>query len=269
MRHATFRFMRALACVAMLGAGLAGGLAHAAGYPEKTIRLIVPVAAGGTTDLLARLLGAKLSATLGQPVVVENRAGANGNIGMEATANAEPDGYTLLFGTSNLATNPALYPKLPFDPLKAFAPVSLFGSVTNVLVVNPSLPVRSIQELVAYAKANPTALSHGSNGSGLHQPSVGRGAEGAHRIQMVHVPYKGGAPAMVDLLGGQVSMIFDQIPVVLPYIKSGRVRPLGVTAGKRSVAAPDIPTIAEQGLPATMSASGSACWRRRARPGRW
>lgn len=249
MKHIHGKCLNAMVCAILAAATcLAMTLADAADYPDKLIKLTVPVTPGGTTDLLARTLAERLTRSLGQTVVVENRPGANGNIGMDFVAHAAPDGYNLLLGTSNLATNQALYPKLSFDPLKDFAPVSLYASVGNVLVIDPALPIKSLKELIAYANAHPGELTHASNGSGSTSHLSAELIKSRTGINMTHVPYKGGAPAMTALIGGHTSMLFDQIPVVLSYIKSGKVRPLGVTSNSRSPVAPDIPTIQEQGL---------------------
>jgi len=214
-------------------------------YPTKPIRLIVPFAAGGTTSILARLLADRMSQSIGQPIVVDNRPGAGGNVGMDLVAKAEPDGYTILMGPIGLAINPALYSKMPFDPLKDLAPIGLYGGVPNLLVVNPSVPATNLAEFIAYAKSNPGKLNYASNGNGTSSHLAAEMLKSAAGLNIVHVPYKGGAPAMQDLIGGQVTMLFDQMPAVLPQVKSGRVRVLGVSSIKHSAAAPDIPPIAD------------------------
>ena len=245
--HAVPRLTRRQA-TAWAGASLAllaGAASAQSSYPNKPIRLVVPFATGGTTTILARLLADRMGQALGQPVVVDNRPGAGGNVGMDMVAKAEPDGTTILMGPIGLAINPALYSKMPFDPLKDLAPIGLYGGVPNLLVVHPGLPVGSVQELVAYAKANPGKLNYASNGNGTSSHLAAEMLKSAAGIEIVHVPYKGGGPAMQDLIGGQVSMLFDQMPAVLPQVQAGRVKALGVSSLKRSAAAPDVPAISE------------------------
>lgn len=225
------------------------GAGAQASYPDKPIRLLVPFAAGGTTSTLARALADRMSRALGQPFIVDNRPGAGGNIAMEAAARSAPDGYTLLMGPVGMAINPALYPKLNFDPVKDFAPIGLYGGVANILAVNAALPIHSVKELIAYAKAHPGKLSQGSSGNGSSSHLAGEMLKASAGIDILHVPYKGGAPAMTDVLAGQTSMLFDQVPAVLPHVHSGKVRALAVTTAQRSSAAPDIPTMAEAGVP--------------------
>jgi tripartite-type tricarboxylate transporter receptor subunit TctC len=228
---------------------LCAATASAQTYPTKPVKLIVPFAPGGTTSLLARMMADKLAQATGQAFIVDNRPGAGGNLAFDLVARAEPDGYTLLMGAIGLAINPALYPKLSYNATTDFAPISLYGGVANLLVVNSSLPIHSVSELVAYAKAHPGKLSQGSSGNGSSSHLAGEMLKSRAGIDFMHVPYKGGAQAMQDVLAGQVSMLFDQIPAVLPHVKSGRVRALGVTTATRSSGAPDIPTISESGLP--------------------
>jgi tripartite-type tricarboxylate transporter receptor subunit TctC len=239
----------ALAAFAVLCAAFATG-ASAQGFPTKPIRIVVPFPAGGTTDVLARAAAQKLTETLGQPAVVDNRPGAGGNIGAELVAKSAPDGYTLLMGTVGThAINPGLYPKLPYDHVKDFAPVILVAGVPNVLVVNPSLPVNSVQELVAYAKANPGKLNFASSGNGTSIHLSAELFKLMAGVQMTHVPYKGSAPALQDLVGGQVQLMFDNMPSSLALIKAGKLKALAVTSKERAPALPDVPTIAESGLP--------------------
>ena len=223
------------------------GIAHAstATYPTKPIRLVVPFAAGGTTSILARLLADRMGQSLGQPVVVDNRPGAGGNVGMEVVAKSEPDGYTLLMGPIGLAINPALYAKMPFDPIKDLTPIGRYAGVPNLLVVHPSVPAANVKELVAYAKAHPGKLNYASNGNGTSSHLAAEMLKSAAGVELTHVPYKGGGPAMQDLIGGQVQMLFDQMPAVLPQVESGRVRALGVSSMQRSAAAKEIPAISE------------------------
>ena len=219
-------------------------------YPAKPIRLVVPFPAGGTTDILARAVGQKLTEAWGQPVVVDNRPGAGGNIGAELVAKAASDGYTLLMGTVGThAINASLYAKMPYDHIKDFAPVILVAGVPNVLVVNPAVPVNSVQELIAYAKANPGRLNFASSGSGTSIHLSGELFKVMAGVQMTHIPYKGSAPALQDLIGGQVQLMFDNLPSALPQIKGGKLRALAVTSATRAAALPDVPTVAEAGLP--------------------
>jgi tripartite-type tricarboxylate transporter receptor subunit TctC len=231
-----------LACVAD------GALAQ--GYPAKPIKIVVPFTPGGTTDVLARAVGQKLTANWGQPVVIDNRPGAGGNIGSEVVAKAAGDGYTLLMGTiSTHGINPSLYTKLPFDAVKDFAPVSLVARVPNVLVLHPSVPANSVKELIALAKAKPGQLNFASSGNGTSIHLSGEMFKTMAGVQMSHIPYKGSAPALTDLLGGQVSLMFDNMPTALPHVKAGRLKALAVTTAKRSPALPELPTVAESGLP--------------------
>lgn len=219
-----------------------------AAWPERPITLVVPYTPGGVTDALARVVATALSERLKQPVVVDNRAGGGANIGAALVARANPDGYTLLMGSAAThAINVSLYKKLSYDPIKDFAPISLVAEVPNVLVVNPSVPVHSVKELIAYAKANPGRLNFGSSGAGGTIHLSGELFKSMAGVQMTHVPYKGSAPAVNDLLGGQIQVMFDSS--VVPYVKAGRLRALGVTSATRSSALPDVPTIAEAGLP--------------------
>ena len=235
-----------LAFSALAAAPMAGAQA----YPAKPIRIVVPFPPGGATDILARAVAQKLTDAWGQAVVVDNRPGAGGNIGSEIVAKAAPDGYTLEMGTVGThAINASLYAKMPYDHVKDFAPVILVAGVPNVLVVNPSLPVSSVQELIAYAKANPGKLNFASSGSGTSIHLAGELFKVMAGVQMTHIPYKGSAPALQDLIGGQVQLMFDNLPPSLPHIKAGKLRALAVTSATRSSALPDTPTIAESGLP--------------------
>jgi tripartite-type tricarboxylate transporter receptor subunit TctC len=238
---------RTLICaVALALAGAAG----AQTYPTKPIRFIAPFAAGGALDTLTRTIAIRMQENWGQPVVVENRTGAGGNIGADLVAKAAPDGYTLVMGTiATHAINVSLYEKMPYDAVKDFAPVTLAASINNSLSVHPSVPAKNVPELVAYAKANPGKLTFGSAGSGTSQHLAGELFKTMAGVDMVHIPYKGGAPAMIDLLAGQISMTFGDIPTALPHIRAGKLRSIAVTAAKRSPLLPDVPTIAEQGLP--------------------
>ena len=227
--------------------------AHAAepvaAYPSKPVRLVVPFTPGGSTDILARAVGQKLSESWGQPVVVDNRPGAGGIIGMETVAKAAPDGYTLVMGhIGTLAANPALYKTLPYDPVKDFAPCTLIARVPNVLVVGPAVPSRSVAELIALAKANPGKLDYGSGGNGSAAHLATEYFKLKAGVDLQHIPYKGTAPALQDLLGGQIALMMTGLPPVLPHVKAGRLRILGVASAQRLKMFPDIPTIAESGV---------------------
>ena len=241
-----------------LGALLVLGTAHAQGWPSKPLRIVVPFAPGGSTDIVARILADKLAAPLGQSVVVDNRAGAAGNIGAEAVAKAAPDGYTLLMATTGvMAINNALYKAMTYDAAKDLEPVSFTTSITNVLTVPPDVPAKSVVELVALAKAQPGKLSFASSGAGSSTHLSGELFKSMAGIDVLHIPYKGSGQALVDLMAGRVTMIFDNMPSVLPYIKGGKLRGLASTGPRRSAAMPDLPTIAEAGLPGYESLSWS------------
>ena len=239
-----------IAIAAAFAALFAAPFAGAQGtYPTKPIRIVVPFPAGGTADILARAAAQRLAETLGQPAVVDNRPGAGGNIGAELVAKAPPDGYTLLMGTVGThAINASLYSKMPYDHVRDFAPIILVAGVPNVLVVHPSVPAGSVKELIAYAKANPGKLNFASSGSGTSIHLAGELFKTMAGVQMAHVPYKGSAPAVTDLLGGQVQLMFDNLPSALPHIKAGKLKALAVTSATRAAALPDVPTVAESGL---------------------
>jgi len=225
-----------------------GALAQA--YPNHPIRLVVPFPAGGTTDILARDAAPRLTEVLGQPVVVDNRPGAGGNIGADLVAKSQPDGYTLLMGTVGThAINPSLYAKMPYDHVKDFVPIVLVAGVPNVLVVNPSLPVNSVADLIKLAKSKPGSINFASSGNGTSIHLSGELFKTMAGVEMTHVPYKGSAPALTDLISGQVQVMFDNLPSSLPQIKAGKLRAIAVTSLKRSPALPDVPTISESGLP--------------------
>ena len=228
----------------------AAASAHAETYPSRPVRIIVPYPPGASNDIIARLVAERLADKLGQPFVVENRGGAGGNIGAEAVATAEADGYTLMItAPPPLTTNLALYRNLPYDPVKAFAPVALLATVPIVLVVNPSLPVKNVGELVALAKAKPGTLNFGSAGIGSTNHLAGELLKSMTGIDIVHVPYKGDAPAMSDLVGGHIPMMFDNMPAALPQVQSKAIRAIAVAGAKRAAALPDVPTVAESGVP--------------------
>lgn len=234
--------------VAALTLACAG--ASAQSYPAKPIRLVVPYPPGGPLDIMARAIGQKLTEAWKQPVVVDNRAGAGGNIGADLVAKSPADGYTLLMGAvATHAINPSLYSKIPYDPVKDFTPVALVAQVPNILVINPSVPAKSVRELIALARAKPGYLNFGSGSTGSTGHLAGELFNTMAGVQMVHIPYKGAAPAMADLLSGQVQLMFDNLANALPNVKAGRLRALAVTTLARSAAMPDLPTVAESGLP--------------------
>jgi tripartite-type tricarboxylate transporter receptor subunit TctC len=218
-------------------------------YPTKPIRLVVGVPPGGTTDLVARVVGEQLARELGQPVVVENRAGAAGNIGADLVAKSTPDGYTLFLAPiGTVAINPSLYANLPFDPLRDFAPISQLTSLPMAMVVNAAVPAKTVKEFIELARAQPGKINFASGGSGTGTHLAGELFKSMAGIEMVHVPYKGNGPAMVDLLAGRVSVMFDQVSTALPHMRAGKLRALGVTTAQRSSVAPDVPTLSESGL---------------------
>ncbi len=239
-----------LAGLALAAAGALPLAAAAQNYPTKPVTIIVPFSAGGTTDILARIVGQGLTTELGQPFLVDNRAGAGGNIGGALAAKAQADGYTLFMGTVGThAINQALYKKMPFDPVKDFAPISRVATVPNLLVANPKEPYKTVKELIAYAKAHPGKVTFGSPGSGASPHVSGELFKSMTGTDLLHVPYKGSAPAMTDLLGGQTSIMFDNMPSAIQHVRSGKLRPIAVTTAKRSPELPDVPTIAESGVP--------------------
>jgi tripartite-type tricarboxylate transporter receptor subunit TctC len=241
--------MRNVSAFAGVALALTGGIAAAQQYPTKPIRMVVGFAPGGGTDLVARIIGAKMNENWGQPVLVDNRAGATGTIGADLVAKAPPDGYTLLMGHVNShGIAPNLFKKLPYDAERDFAMVAYVGYVPNVLVIHPSIPARNVKELIAIAKARPGSLNYASSGVGSTQHLAGELFTLLTGVKIVHVPYKGSGPAVVDLLAGHVSMNFDTMPPVLPHIKSGRMRALALTTPKRSPQLPDVPTMIEVGL---------------------
>ena len=243
-RRTVLQAAAALACGGLMGA------AAAQGFPARPITIIVPFSAGGTTDILARIVGQGLTAELGQSVVVDNKPGAGGNIGATLAAKSPADGYTLFMGTVGThAINQALYKKMPFDPVKDFAPLSRVATVPNLLVAHPSQPFKTVQELIAYAKAHPGDVTYGSPGSGASPHVSGALFQSLTGAQITHVPYKGSAPAMSDLLGGQIAVMFDNMPSAIQHVRSGKLRPIAVTTAKRSPGLPDVPTIAEAGVP--------------------
>jgi len=224
-------------------------LASAQTYPDKPIRMVVPFAAGGTSDILARFVAPPLTAALGQTVIVDNRPGAGSNLGSEIVAKAPPDGYTLIMATPALASNQALYGKLNYDPVNGFAPVTLVAEIPIALVVHPSMPTKTVKELIALAKANPGKLNFGSSGNGGIGHLVGEMFKSAAGINMVHVPYKGNSPALIDLMSGVLNLTFTDIAGGMPYIKAGKMRSLAIASAKRSSQLPTVPTMIEAGVP--------------------
>jgi tripartite-type tricarboxylate transporter receptor subunit TctC len=246
----TSRARRALFSVIIAMIALPGGASAQTTYPAKPVRILVPFPPGGPADALARIVGDKLGQALGQPFVIENKPGAGGNIGMEQGAKAAADGYTLtLAPTGNLTIAPSLYAKLPYDPAKDYAPITVLATVPNILIVHPSVPARSVAELIALAKAKPGTLNYASPGNGSGPHLAGELLKSMAGIDLVHVPFNGVGPAMTGVLAGDVQMFFAQSSAALPHVKSGKVIALGVASRKRIAAAPELPTIAEAGLP--------------------
>jgi tripartite-type tricarboxylate transporter receptor subunit TctC len=237
--------MRLLAALLLF---VVSALAAAQDWPARPVRLILPFPPGGGTDILGRLIAERLSASLGQPVVTENRGGAGGNVGAEAAARSAPDGYTIVLVAPSLAISPTLYSKINYDPVKDFAPVSLVATVPNVMITQPSLPAQNLQEFIAYAKARPGALNFGSGGAGTSNHLAGELFNIVTGTKLVHVPYKGVNLAMQDVLAGNVHLVFIGIPAAAPHVKAGKLRALALVAPQRSAALPDVPTVAEAGL---------------------
>ena len=239
-----FRNLAGLAALAFVAA------AHAqpAAWPTKPITLVVTYPPGGGADTMARLIAPKLGEALGQNVIVDNRPGAGGQIGASYVAKAQPDGHTLMLDASSFAVNPALYPKLPYDSNKAFRPIGVIAQFPNVVLVNAQFPAKSIAELIALARASKNAVSFASSGNGSAQHLAGALFESATKVEMVHVPYKGGGPALNDVIGGQVPLFFGNLASTLPHVQSGKLRALAVTSAKRSSILPDVPTLAESGV---------------------
>ena len=240
----SIKFLPAIAVVAVLSS--TGAIAQS--FPSRPITLIVPFPAGGTTDVLARTLGERLSRSWGQPAIVDNRPGVGATLGATMVAKSKADGYTLLIGAVHHTIATSVYPKLTYDFQKDFAPITVIAMVPNVLAINPRVPAKNVAELVALAKAQPGKLSYGSNGNGTAQHLIGTQFGNMTGAQILHVPYKGSGPLATDLLGGQISMSFDTITPVLPHIKAGKLTALAITTDKRSPALPDVPTLDEAGL---------------------
>ena len=247
-KHLRRRILANAIAVALLAMG-ASTVALAQAYPSKPIRLVCPFPPGGAVDIASRAIAAELSKTLGQPVNVENKPGAGGNVGLADAARAPADGYTLFMTTSGIqAINPALYAKMPVDPNKELAPVIAVVSLNNVLVAHPLVTINSVKDLITMAKASPGKLTYASSGNGTSIHMSGEMFKHLAGVDMVHIPYKGSAPALTDLLGGQVQLMFDNIPSSLPHIKTGKLRAFATTGAKRDPALPDLPTIAESGV---------------------
>jgi len=237
---------RSFKCI-LLSVAAASVLAQ--GYPDKPLKLVVPFPPGGPTDIVGRLVAQKLAEGIGQPVVVENRPGAGGTVGSTAVARAPADGYTLLYGSTTLAIAPSLYRDLAYDPRTAFAPISLVSRGPIIAAVNAQLPAKTLKDFIALAKSSPGRINYGSAGSGTPPHLAAELFKTVAGVDLVHVPYKGGGPAVSDLAGGQVQVIFEGLPSLLPHIKSGKVRALAITGAKRDPALPEVPTFAEAGLP--------------------
>ena len=246
--------IRRRSLVAFAAAALAARSLRAQGaWPTRTVRIVVPFAPGGTTDILARALAPELAKAFGQGVIVDNRAGAGGNLGADLVAKSPPDGYTLVMGTvGTQALNPSLYPKMPYDAAKDFAPVTLVAGVPNVLVMNPAKAkaagISDVRSLIAYARANPGKLNMASSGNGTSIHLAGELFKSMTGTYMVHFPYKGSGPALLDLVGGTMDLMFDNLPSALPHVKAGKLVALAVTSSERSAALPDVPTVAEAGV---------------------
>jgi tripartite-type tricarboxylate transporter receptor subunit TctC len=246
-RHSVKSIISAIAAVILIALSSA---CFAQGYPNKPVKYVVPYPPGGPLDTVARLLGQKVSERIGQPVIVENKPGAGGNIGADAVAKSPADGYTILMGAvATHAINPTLYRSIPYDPIRDFTPITLIGVTPNVLVVNSALPVKDVKEFIAYAKANPGKLNFGSGSSGSAGHLAGELFKSMAGIDMAHIPYKGAAPGMQDLIAGQIQLMFDNMASALPQVKGGKIRAIAVTTPRRSIYAPDLPTVAESGLP--------------------
>jgi tripartite-type tricarboxylate transporter receptor subunit TctC len=247
--------------IVALALAAAVSLAWAQAYPTKPVKIVVPFAAGGPADIYARVIGERLQASLGQSFVVENRPGGGAIIGTDAVAKSAPDGYTLLLSASSeVSMNVVLFKKMPYDPVRDLQPITLVGTTPPILLAHPSLPVKSVKELVALARARPGALSYGSIGTGTPQHFAGELLKTTFKIDMVHVPYKGAAPALIDVIGGHVPLALTAPTVAIPHVKAGRLRGLAVTSEKRSGAIPDVPTIAEAGAPGFDIVQWYAIW---------
>ena len=239
------KLMAALASCGLL----ASVPAHAQQYPSKSIRLIVPFVAGGSADVLSRVLAQRLTPQYGQQVVVENRPGSGGHVGAEAAARATPDGYTIVFGTIGIHAAYAIYSKLSYDPSRDLQPVAMYCDVPNILIVHPSVPAKNVKEFIALAKSNPGRLNFGTAGSGSSTHMAGEWFKLVTGVNLTHVPYKGSAQAMQDLLGGQIELMFENLPTAIAQVRAGKVRALGMTSKERSPSMPEVPTVSESGVP--------------------
>ncbi|MBI4205931.1 MAG: tripartite tricarboxylate transporter substrate binding protein [Betaproteobacteria bacterium] len=239
-----------LRVVAVFVAVMLQAAAHAAEYPARPIRMIVPYAPGGASDIFARILAERFTAAWGQQVVVDNRAGAGGNIGSDLVAKANPDGYTMLLGTSGSnAVNPSLYTKMPYEAKRDLALIAMFASTANIIVVRTAHPAKSVQDLIRMAKSNPGKVTYGSSGVGSVLHLSGELLKTMTGVDIVHVPYKGTGPSLVDLLGGQIDMVFSNLPPAVPFVQEGRMRGIAVTTAARARALPNVPTMIEGGVP--------------------
>ena len=230
-------------------AAFAGAAIAQSGYPSKPVRVVVPSSAGGGTDIVARIIAPDLSKRLGQQIIIDNRPGAGTMIGIEIAAKSPPDGYTLLMGLSTLAINSALYKKVPYDPVRDFAPITVAVSSASIIVVHPSLPAKTVKELITLSRARPGQINYASAGNGTYPHMTMELFLSMAKLKMVHIPYKGTGPAMIDMLAGHTAVMAATILTGMPQIRAGRLRPLGITSQARSAVTPDIPTIAESGLP--------------------
>ncbi len=252
--------IKTLAAAALLATGVGAATAQD-GYPNKPLTMVVPFSAGGTTDILARIVGQALGQELGQTIIIENKPGAGGNIGAQQAARAKADGYTLFMGTVGThAINQALYKKLPYDPIKDFTPLSRVANVPNLLVAHPSRPYKTVKEMIEYGKKHPNEITYGSPGSGASPHVSGALFQSMTGVELTHVPYKGSAPAISDLLGNQIAVMFDNMPSAIQHVRSGKLRPIAVTTAKRSPELPDVPTIAEAGVPGYEATSWFGLW---------
>jgi tripartite-type tricarboxylate transporter receptor subunit TctC len=234
---------------ALVALTLTGAQAGEPAYPVRPVRIVVPSAAGASTDLIARLMARKMAEGLGHPMIIDNRPGAGNVLGTDLVAKATPDGYTLLVVTSSITLNPSLHKKLPFDPVRDLAPITQLSAFPNLLTVHPSVPINTVQDLIALAKAKPGHINYGSSGSGTGTHLSAELFKYMTGVDLVHIPYKGGAPSVTALLAGEVQVTFATIPSVLPHVRNNRLRAVAVTTAKRSAAAPEIPTVAESGVP--------------------
>ena len=244
------RAEQALLCIALIPGVAVSQAQSETGYPSKPIRMIVPSAPGSGPDIMARAIGQKLTEALGQAIVIDDKPGAGGIIGSEAAAKAPPDGYTLIMSNAGAHTvNPSLYAKLPYDPIKDFAPVTLVALAPNILIVHPTLPVRNVKELIALAKAKPGELTFGSGGNGSTAHLSGEMFKTMAGIDIVHIPFKGSPAAVIGVIAGQIALAIPNIPPALPHVRSGKLKALAVTTAKRAAGVPELPTVAESGLP--------------------